>query len=517
MAFVMRNAAAYHCKFGTSAITTSDGTVLHADFAIPEQEQTNQTFPIIILSNSWSSPQMEYIAKVIGWCERGYIMLEYETRGFFSSGGEINTAGPLDQADHADVVTWALKQDWPVNPDRIGACGLSYGGGIALLAAARDPRVKLAIVLSGWYSLLEALWSGESPSLVWGTLLVKSGASSGREPKSLTRNWEQLLKHENETGLKRWAALRSGETYMDGIAERQTPIFICSNVEDRLFGQQGLDMFQSIRAPKFMMLNQGLHGTAEATGLVDLPNNPVWINVLRWTDYWLKGKATGIMDEPPLSFQLRNNHKDRLQFKSWPSPKVSTGRFFFTPRGNSSHFGGLSDAVSPQAQTDAFTYDKKTGLSAGLPIVGEVLQVYVDVPILSDLPKTSTEHAIVYHTEPVKHKTRLCGIVNATMSVTPNAEAFQVYAFLYDVDLLGIGKFLAHGPRTVYNATVGEENEIHFKMRPLCYDVEAGHRIAIGFSQYCDLYEPASKDSSNKLEVHYGIGKTYLDLPINTE
>lgn len=43
------------------------------------------------------------------------------------------------------------------DPDRIGSSGISYGGGISLLAAAFDSRIKSVVSMSCWIDLEQSL------------------------------------------------------------------------------------------------------------------------------------------------------------------------------------------------------------------------------------------------------------------------------------------------------------------------------------------------------------------------
>ena len=38
--------------------------------------------------------------------------------------------------------------------------GISYGAGLALLGADRDPRVKVVVAMSGWTVFINALFKG---------------------------------------------------------------------------------------------------------------------------------------------------------------------------------------------------------------------------------------------------------------------------------------------------------------------------------------------------------------------
>ena len=65
--------------------------------------------------------------------------------------------------------------------------GTSYGGGFALIGAAVDPRVKVAVCNSGWTDLARALSGGNlSPNVAWAELLLVSARLVGRPDAELT-------------------------------------------------------------------------------------------------------------------------------------------------------------------------------------------------------------------------------------------------------------------------------------------------------------------------------------------
>lgn len=95
------------------------------------------------------------------YASRGYTVVSYTARGFWQSGGEINMAGLLDQADISAAIDWALANTH-ADPSRIGLSGISYGGGLSLLGAAMEPRVKSVAAMSAWVDLAESfLGNGE--------------------------------------------------------------------------------------------------------------------------------------------------------------------------------------------------------------------------------------------------------------------------------------------------------------------------------------------------------------------
>jgi len=76
----------------------------------------------------------------------GYGVLLYNARGHGRSGGQAIALGWYGDLDLAAVDLLASRSD--VDPDRIGALGLSMGGEQALGAAAADPRLG-AVVAEG--------------------------------------------------------------------------------------------------------------------------------------------------------------------------------------------------------------------------------------------------------------------------------------------------------------------------------------------------------------------------------
>jgi len=267
------------------------------------------------------------------------------------------------------------------------------------------------------------------------------------------------------------------------------------------------------------MLNQGIHASAEITGLFGLPNY-VWAKVRSWLDYWLKGIKNGILDEPPVNFQLRNDHTKYISFRTWPSPEVVPTPFAFLPRG-SNIFGKMERPGSGSRGTDKISYGQNSGLFAGVPILGELLQAWFDVPIISELYLVNRTCAVVYLGNPLQDKIRLCGTPNVTLSITPNQNVFQVVAYLYSVDIIGIGTLLSHGPSNTYDGIPGTPNLVSFSMRSLCLDVPAGSTLGVGINLFSEMYQPANTNRALSIAINSDGNlnselSSYISLPITS-
>jgi len=67
-------------------------------------------FPVVLMANSWSMPNVEYFGKQLQWAERGYIVVEYDARGWWGSGGDVDLAGPDDMRDISALIDYVLKR-----------------------------------------------------------------------------------------------------------------------------------------------------------------------------------------------------------------------------------------------------------------------------------------------------------------------------------------------------------------------------------------------------------------------
>lgn len=478
-------------------ITSFDGTVLRADVSLPKAKGSEK-FPVLIMANSWSVPQIEYVVQAQELARDGYIVLEYETRGWYHSGGEIDCARLKDQRDISEVISFALNQsDWQPDIDRVAMVGISYGAGLALLGADRDPRVKVVVAMSGWTVFINALFKGGSPSKVWGTLLVLVSHIVGKPEPLIDQVYHQMLAG-NITGFEEFAQERT--VNLSTLEARKVPIFMSNNFEDRVFSpDDALDFLERYAGPKRLMLNQGIHASAEIPGLFGLKNH-VWIEAKKWLATHLKGE---VFPAPPLlEMQLRSNKQQREQFDLWPSARIEYTTLVPSPRGSAA-FGQLSTAPSSQ-QSETITFSKSTGISAGLPFVGEAMQVWIDHRIKSKLLSSSRQHAIWYYKE--VSDSRLCGTPRLTLDLTASHSKWQIVAYLFGVNRrTKVGTLISHGSVTCWNCTAGSRGTHHIDLRTLCEDLGGWGMGGIGLAlnMFSELYQPANQEESLAINLHY--------------
>lgn len=84
-----------------------------------------------------------------GLARRGIASLRFDYAGFGASAGERGWIDPRARVDDAlSALAW-LAADETVDATRLGVYGHSYGGPVAICAAARDPRVRAVVSVSG--------------------------------------------------------------------------------------------------------------------------------------------------------------------------------------------------------------------------------------------------------------------------------------------------------------------------------------------------------------------------------
>jgi ABC-2 type transport system ATP-binding protein len=145
--------------------------------------------PAILLAHGFGETKDAVFPEAEQLARAGFAVLTWTARGFGGSTGQVALDSPdYEVKDVEQLVTWLARQpqvrlDGPGDP-RVGIAGASYGGGIALLAAAYDHRIDAAVPQSTWNNLATALFpnaagggaAGGVFKKQWAGLLFTQGA-----------------------------------------------------------------------------------------------------------------------------------------------------------------------------------------------------------------------------------------------------------------------------------------------------------------------------------------------------
>jgi fermentation-respiration switch protein FrsA (DUF1100 family) len=123
----------------------ANGTTLRGWFYTPETPA--RPYPAVILAHGFSAlKEMGLNRYAEAFAAGGLACLVYDNRNLGASDGEPrDEIDPVAQMrDYRHAVTYALNRS-DVDGDRIGIWGTSYTGGLVLIAAATDRRVKCVV------------------------------------------------------------------------------------------------------------------------------------------------------------------------------------------------------------------------------------------------------------------------------------------------------------------------------------------------------------------------------------
>lgn len=484
-----------------------DGTKLSANVHMPI-DQTNKK-PLIIFANSWNLDEYEYYFPAKKLAKKGYIVLSYSARGWGKSEGLVAVASQNDLDDVDAVIDWAT-QSLPCDPDKIGMAGISYGGGLSLLAATHNPKIKAVAIMSAWADLETALYGNQTPANLWGNLLVSTGKLLGHLDPVVEEKFQALLKHTDIDDTIQWSKRRSPLTYIDQLNEYQTAVYISQNLGDRLFTpNRMLTFFQQLKVPKRIDINRGIHASAEASGLFGR-DNYVWNQVNQWFDHWLMGADNNIERPPLVNIELKKGR--RVQRTNWPVQQDLV-TYYLHKRPYSFYPGQLSSDLPVQPMQDQISFGRFSGVHSGLPIVAPILEAHQNIPIMTWLPGINFTHAIYYQTQPFPQARTIVGIPHISLWFRATQPQSQLVVYLYDVDRFGIAQLISHAPITRYQAKPNSYQLSEFELAMTAHTVDKGHRLALAISTF-DLLYASPKTNKYIMQIAYGSNLlSRIDIP----
>ncbi|WP_427165571.1 CocE/NonD family hydrolase [Streptomyces sp. C1-1] len=479
-------------------ITGDGGTVLKANVTMPAGADGTRRYPLIVLPTSWGFPQAEYLVQAQKLADSGYIVVGYNVRGFWQSGGQVEVAGPQDTADASKVIDWALANT-PADAAHIGMGGVSYGAGISLLAAAHDKRIKAVASLSGWADLIGSIYSGRTEHVQAAALLDGVSVVTGRQDPEVRQVFDDFYASNlaKEQDLIDWGKKRSAATYVDQLNKNGAAVLMANAWGDTVFPvNQYADFYEKLTVPKRMELRPGDHATAELTGLFGLPND-VWTDTERWFDHYLKGTDNGIDREEPIQLKPR-----------------STGGYEGYPDWKS--VGATRSRIALGGTTTIHT-NVDSGADGGIVFLSSILDQVAQMPPVAAIPLLPRRWAAVWQSEKYATARQVRGTAKLHTTLTPTKESGTLVAYLYDVGPLGLGKLVSNAPYTFHGRTPGEPFGVDLELFSTAYDVPAGHRLALVVDTVDPLYIEHNPSGAQLTFSSPADDPSYVSIPLREQ
>lgn len=349
------------------SIAVRDGTLLLADLFQPDAEGR---FPAL-LSFSAYPRQIQDVGAPLGFIEagasdffvpRGYVHVIANARGTGGSGGTWTLLDGQEREDLYDLIEWIAAQPWCNG--QVGMLGISYFA-MAQLAAAvtKPPHLKAIAPLMTTDDVYEAVWhNGLLNSGFFSAWLPAVGVLSQRPDAfwrggrvSLLRKLLHIpavhakMQHLNGeaivTGLKdvihsRYPEQPFGELWRAAAVEhpvrdafwdaRNTrPLLASIDIPVYLGAEwDNVPMHLPSTFPAWAALrgNRQVRMALLEPGGFSWPWESLHVELLAWYDQWLKGRETGVMDGPPIRYQVPGTAGWR-ESADWPPPQATLAPF----------------------------------------------------------------------------------------------------------------------------------------------------------------------------------------------
>ena len=330
-------------------ITLSDGCRLGARLWLPEAT-SRAKFPAVLEyipyrkrdgTRARDEPMHGYFA------EHGYAAIRVDMRGSGESDGYLADEYLRQEQDDAlEVIAWIAKQPWCTGA--VGMQGKSWGGFNALQIAARRPPALQAIIATfftdnrytddihymGGCLLNDNLW--------WGSIML-AYQSRPLDPLIVGADWRQRWLERIEK-LPFFPALwLSHQRYDDywkhgsvceDFSAIQCPVLAIGGWSDS-YTNAVPRLLEGLKVPRLGVI--GPWGHLYPHDGVPGPAIGYLQEAVRWWDQWLKGRDTGIMNEPMLRAYVedpvapdgtRTFTPGRwVGERCWPSADITARRF----------------------------------------------------------------------------------------------------------------------------------------------------------------------------------------------
>lgn len=449
-----------------------DGVRISADIYLPDAAGK---YPAILSHTPYSNNSPGGVDKAKWWARRGYAVVLTDTRGRFDSEGTWDPFTDLHKRDGYDLVEWIAAQPWCTG--NVGMMGGSYLGWTQWWTASQaPPRLKAMApfvsppssgldnapyqngILSAWAIDWGARMAGRTEQVIgpgpYGGFSTYRAENMARVPQADIFN---RMGVRDGAWYDEWIKNNLANDYWQRNAYDQyervrAPAFQATGWFDANFPgspQNYLGMRQrgptpETRRPRLIIgpWPHGINSSRELAGFDYGADSLIDLDGLtcRWFDYWLKGEANGVMDDPPVWVFVMGVNRWYAE-KDWPLPQTRWTQYYLSSGGKANSLKG-DGTLGPQAgggaEFDAYVYDPSKPSRA--PFTGGHIDGAVDarVPAIGD-------DVLVYDTAPLAEAVEITGPVRAKLYAATSARDTDWMVRLIDVRPDGYAALLCDG------------------------------------------------------------------------
>ena len=457
----------------------------------------------------------------------GYVSIRVDMRGSGDSDGLMHDEySEQEIQDGVDVIAWIADQAWC--DGNVGMFGKSWGAYTSFQVAARRPPALKAIapVMGTDDRWLEDIhfYGGvlANDNFWWGAIMQVFNAAPP-DPEIVGSGWRDIWKERLEQ-MTFWPAQWLQHQTRDGMWDRgsisvnyadvQVPVYFFGGWAD-LFRDTPFRIAEHLDGPVKVLMGPWAHlypHDAEPGPKIDFIGE-----LIRWWDHWLKGKDTGLLDEPPLRFWLQDSaapagqHAERpgrwVEEPAWPSPNVATRTLWLNRTGLGSDpetEGADMSICSPTA------YGAASGDMCSFAIPG-------DMPLDC---RIDADGSLGFASAPSDTDLDILGQPELSLIVTSDKRQAFVAVLLADEAPDGAQTLISRGfanlmhrdgPTKAVPVMPGEEMAVTVPLHGIGYRLKAGHRLVVHVSSG---YWPILWPSPDPATLGLRPGRSSLRLPL---
>jgi hypothetical protein len=483
------SAPTYEVRIVKTFIPMKDGIRLAVTLYMPDGHGAKQRFPALLEYLPYRKDD-DTVARDYGnhayFAKRGFVGARVDIRGFGASGGTPpeREYSAQEQQDGDAIIAWLARQPW--SNGKVGMLGISWGGFNSIqMALRKPPALKAILAVEATEELftedvhdMDGVFHFDEFELTMDLDQGRSGAPDftldeaviGRRMDSPP--WSlNYLKHQRDDAF--WRAP------LHPIEQLQIPTFLIGGLQDG-YRDSIPRMLEKVKAPLKAWIGPWNHNFPNGSDYGPLYE---WRDqAVRWFDYWLKGRDTGVLQDPRLLVYVQHSHAPESQSQDvpgewradeWPPRGLAPTTLYLQPEHRLA-------AQDQHAGRDELRYVPSIGVEAGF-WWGELLtdQRPIDA------------YSLIYDSELLGDDLAILGRPRVTLQAAADVPLANWFVRLSDVApdgqvTLVTGAGINGSQR---NSTSRPEDLISGKVYPLSLDLHLaswvfpkGHRIRIAVS-----------------------------------
>ena len=404
-------------------LTLEDGVILDCTKFIPQSAQPGE-LPAVIFLHGFGGSKNDVIQFAENLAKEKYYTFAFSMRGQGKSTGKSNLISRTEMNDLIQVIDY-VKNEQPVNKDKIALIGSSQGGILAFMAACSGIDVNCVVsdlaspeFASSWIEN-----GSVKMTLFWSLNYDSSIVRYSDEIKNY-KSWILSDKKDKWDSLSNY--LPEYRDFQLKVKNLHTPILFSNAWQDKFFNTLGIIKASYMITSPFKMYFGPIMGHGSDTVYSESLLHSKTMS--DWLDYWLYGSNNGILNEDKFTFASSShpivfNHwtYTRYSTNTWPPEGIVYYRLYFST--------GKKLTVEPEnsnIDTVSFLNDVR---DKSLTMKEAVNSSFTGYAFKSKFNKTY----IYFETEPLENNIQFIGTPSLNLVYSSTADICQFNFQIWEV------------------------------------------------------------------------------------